>query len=531
MNHLHFGMRVIVVGLGIALASGCAILTNLKGQGASDGSADTSQVTHDKHGIAIHRISENGDTYRVGPYWGPACESDAVSAPKLRIGRRDMPAAPEGRQPRLDAGVPDQVHRLVCVDQIRSTTIDAGRNSYTELHLRFDDLDFDHYKAALIVLSCGRAESCLARPDRDRMEKRYQVGMSYYYATNLDVGIVARFIAKHDIDDRAQKVFLAELEKAKNGIVAAVAKFPATERDVFVNVPAKIYAERLAYRAKHEALYTRLDEVRSEAKAHSGPAADGTIFALQRLRDEYLAQCGEPSCSYDPLYLAVARDLFFAHMSRKDNLAAAAEAKFLSRRRDDNAKSASELIYLAQYDLVRKHREAAGQLQRARSQGMDASAASAVVGGAEPYDFRGNSFLWRYKDEYIPNYYGMVPNSRSFRLVEGEIRRKVASGDGVQIVFSDVVKQYKKYDCVDTNRISKIDRDGKVHYKQRCKSRGTGINRRAIPPVVVPRAEAKAAKVGDTLHVLAKDGAGRIYVGKRDDNIVQLRGTRVARAR
>ncbi|HUJ58713.1 MAG TPA: hypothetical protein VLX92_09480 [Kofleriaceae bacterium] len=533
-------MRRISSFVVAAALAGCGIVQLVPSAGGGGGTAASDQPNPD----GAHHIVDGRRTYRVGAYWGPECERDPVNARKEQVTPYGEPEPVTGKQPNLAHDPADQVLRLVCVERILSSANEPGENTWVMQHFRFDEIYFDHFTAALMLVQCLEAESCLGEgaPPEAEGSKRlvhripharfthqyYEVAMMRWYADHIDPNQVAARVNELPLPDAARRAFLVLLDRARSRVIAVSDELAPDARELFVGIPEQVYKQRAADRAPYAKLVADLAALidRLKAERKTGKVSDATVAALDKLRLTYRASCRK-SCTKDAIFAEITRQLFWAQVSRGDAPAAMAEAKLL----DKLDPTAQEEIATRQAAAIEK---AAGRLERvkaARAQGVDAEAASSTAQGTviDLGDGRGDlGYVYRGSRDAAIHYDALVPD-RGVGGFSGTISGLEPHGDKVVIRFADVVSSWSEgTGCYETSRIDSISDDGDINYREACTGSSTKTERHKVDPVVIPAAEAAGLHGGDELSGFAEPASsgpkvGRVWFVKR--------GARVARVR
>jgi len=516
------------------LAAGCGIikLVPSNGSGATDGPEG-------------HHVAIEGRTYRVGPYWGPEC--DRIGAYKNEV----TPYTPEpeptmGKQPNLSGDLADQFLRLVCVEDIMSAEDEPERNTWVTQHFRFDELYFDHTTAAMMLVECLKAGSCLgegapphhqksdnpevAKWEAEQAQKPrqafqyYEVGMMRWYADHVDPKQVAAKLATiPGLPPAAQEVFMKQLDRAKARVIAVSDELAPEAKRLFVDLPAAVYNQRTAEHARDGKTITALGLLIARVKTERATGVtDDTIAKLRDLRIAYHATC-KGDCTRTVVFAAITKQLFWAYVSRGDSAAAMAESKLLEHldptAQQEIATKQSEQIQKA---LGRTHRVAS-----AREQGLDADTASATANG-KLLDLGTGRYVYTWKDEFKIYYEALVPESGEVGHVGGKVAALERKGGNMIVRFQDEVSSDTEgTDCYETNRIDGIDSSGKLIYREACRGSVTHVQRRKVDPVTIPANEASALHGGDEIVGFAKGTGdarlGRIWIVKRGERVARLR--------
>ncbi|MFO0634233.1 MAG: hypothetical protein U0168_15405 [Nannocystaceae bacterium] len=199
--------------------------------------------------------------------------------------------------------------------------------------------------------------------------------------------------------------------------------------------------------------------------------------------------------------VAIARALLLAYVSRGDALGAQAEL----------ALAQPQPPVEAVFEIDARQREAMGAATEAhrtqaslRDQGLDEGTARSATRGAAAYDF---SAVHRFAFERARGvqWASLAGEPREHG---GTLRAKKARGDQVVLQFDDIVTKYADEVCRDTNRVERIESDGRLVYGTKCRATGkTSVDRQPVPPVVVPaRGKATSLQPGDAVRVVVTPG-------------------------
>jgi hypothetical protein len=486
-----------------------------------------------------HQISEGRRTYHVGPYWGPDCER--IGAPKDEINRYAAEKPTVGKQPNIGHDVQDQVLRLVCVDRILASESEPGANTWVMQYERFDELAFDHWTAAMMLVQCLEAESCLddAKPaapriDNPDMQKRmaasagaheiahtYEIAMMRWFAERVDPATVAAKLATLPLPPAAQKTYLALLAKAKERVLAVSGQLPPDVKHLFVDIPEEVHAARAQMFAKHAKVVAELAalgaQVSTERAAGKAGVSDATIDQLRQLRAAYYASC--KACTHDAIFTGISRELFWSYVSRADGAAAMAEAKLL----DHPDPNAAVEIAKQQRDAINHAIGRTSRVARAREQGIDADSSHGST-----TDLGDGHYIYDVDPHNGIDWASLVPDGGEIGQFDGKIASLERSGSTVLVRFADRVSSYSESTgCYETNRIDGIGDDGKLIYRQACSGSETHVEHAKVAPIKIPASEAVNLAGGDELVGFAHAGAeprlGRVWLVKRGGRIARLR--------
>jgi len=502
----------------VSLLSGCVALARL--QTSSDG---------------VHLIQNGHHPERVGPYWGPECVR--IDAP-TNTHYASSPAEPTmGKQPNLAHDPADQILRLVCVERIMSDADEPERNTWVMQHFRFDELAFDHLAASMMLVQCLLAEACLDAPHVPRVPQRqeaqppnvwqyYEAGMMRWYAEKLDLASVGARLAELPLPPQARDVYLQLVEKARTGVIAFTSTLTPEGKQLFVDLPVGVFTRRAAEHARHGKLLGELALLTERVKTERGGAgvSDATVGRLAKLRVAYAQGC-KTDCTRSPIFAAITKQLFWAHVSRGDGAAAKAESKLLDRLDP----SAAQEIAEAQAHAIDDARARVARVASARAQGVDADAARATANGAR-LDLGDGRYVYRGHRDFTIHWESLVPDGKGIGQFEGKVAAVDRRGPVAMVRFQDLVSSWQEgTGCHETGRIDSIDRDGRINYRRQCTGSRTKSERRKVPPVTMPASEAVGLVPGDELAGFSTFGdnqervGARVWTVKRGNRVVRLR--------
>ena len=533
--------------LALALLTGCVPLFQVVGSAAGRSDSD-SNSTSSTQGPEGRHVAIEGKIYRVGPYWGPDCER--IGADKRQVYRNEAEAVPTGgKQPNLSHDPADQIFRLVCVETILSSHTEPESNTWVMQHFRFDELFFDHTTAAMMLVQCLKAESCLGEGapkhkvaidnpaiEREMAEQAakgrpvwqyYQVAMMRWYADHVDAAAVATKIATWPLPPAAQQAFLALLDKAKTRVIAVSNELQPEAKRLFIDIPAAIYSKRAAERAKYAGVLTELgvliDRVKVERGAGTTGVSDATLDKLRKLRRAYHDAC-KTDCTRDVIFASITRQLFWAFVSRGDGPGAMAESKLFAHLEP----TAAEEIAKKQSEAIEAAVGRVARVAHAREQGVDPDAARSTAHGSllelgdGRYVYRGS------RDGFGFDWAALVPDGHEVGQFGGKVAALDRKGANVVIRFQDIVSSWSEgTDCYETNRIDGISSDGKLIYREACAGKANHTEVQKVPPAMVPADEAAGLHGGDEIVGFARGTGdarlGRIWIVKHGTRVVRLR--------
>jgi len=513
------------------LAAGCGILKLVP--------QDTIQGSEGRH------VSIGGETFRVGPYWGPECER--IGSDKRRVYKEE--AEPTmGKQPNLAHDPADQILRLVCVENILSSEAEPWENTWVVQHFRFDELAFDHTTAAMMLVQCLKAGSCLAegapfhhqdiqndiamrdQAEREKEPRRvhqyYEVGMMRWYAEHVDSKEVAAKIATYaGLPTAAQQAFMVELEKAKTRVIAVSDELTPEAKQLFVELPASVYNRRIAEHARYGKILGELRLLVARVvleRAATAGVTDETVGKLRDLRVAYHASC-KGDCTRDAIFSSITKQLFWSYVSRGDSAAAMAESKLLEHLDP----TAQQEIATKQSDAIEKARGRLARVEQARQQGVDAEAARSTANG-KLLDLGDGRYVYTYKDDFKISWESLVPDGHEVGHVGGKVAALEKKGANMLVRFQDELSSStESTDCYETNRVDGIDSSGKLIYREKCNGSVTHVERRKVDPVTMPANEVANLHPGDEIVGFAKGTGnarvGRVWLVKRGERVARLR--------
>jgi hypothetical protein len=294
-----------------------------------------------------------------------------------------------------------------------------------------------------------------------------------------------------------------------------------------VAVPRQVWTERAEEDKRHAELWTRFDALAEKARgAREAGVDDATIAALEDLRVDWVKACGDLQCMDRGLGVAIARELFFAHVAREDALGAQAERRMAG---PEAPIEAAIEIDRRQTQLMDAASETHRKRAALRDQGLDESTTRAVTAGAQAHDFS-SVRRWHLDKVRTVQWAQLVPGGGEARSHGGKLRAKTAKGATTVLQFADKVDKYADEACHETRKVERIESDGRLVYEQRCRATGkTNVFRTKIDPVFVPAREAKRLQVGDDVHVVVAPGEpmpARVVSAVRKETVVQRRDVR-----
>ncbi len=485
-------------------------------------------------GISLDRGARDPDD---GRYRGPECEAFELheqTAHVYRDGKSSSVSTFYAPQPARNDALSLQVAKLACGDMISSYAQDGGAPAIVHALYGFDARRFDHVAAALAVTMCGQDSHCIG-PDPPNTEsgsedRDYAAGMLVALSRRIEPTTVSAALTEAGVGTALRDRFLARLAAARAEIDRRVAAMPEAAAAVLVTIPTQVWDARAAEGTAQPELWARFDAAAAAAAAQrEAGVSDDAVTTLADLRREFVAACGELDCAQRSMGVAIARALLLAYVSRGDALGAQAEL----------ALAQPQPPVEAVFEIDARQREAMGAATEAhrtqaslRDQGLDEGTARSATRGAAAYDF---SAVHRFAFERARGvqWASLAGEPREHG---GTLRAKKARGDQVVLQFDDIVTKYADEVCRDTNRVERIESDGRLVYGTKCRATGkTNVDRQPVPPVVVPAREATSLQPGDAVRVVVTPGeapqAARVLAAWRKDTLVQLRDVRARKRR
>jgi hypothetical protein len=509
--------RLLVCSALVALLPACVALTQLTHPSAAAGPGNA------------HYITQDGQLARVGPYWGPECERIGEQASIIRYG--DKEAEPTmGKQPNIAQDPADQVLRLVCVEQILSSGEEPERNTWVMQHFRFDEVFFDHFTASMMLVQCLEAGSCLNSPSVERpanievappdVGQFYEAGMMRWYADHIDLAEVAKKLATIPLPPAARDAYMKLVAQARDGVIAMTNQLTPEAKQLFVDIPGKVFDARKAQLAKNAKVVAELGElVQKVAAEREHGVSDDTIARLTKLRIAYAATCHK-DCTRGPLFSAITKQLFWAHVSRGDAPAAMVEAKLLEKLEPSAAEEIADKQEKASGDAIPR----LARVKSARDLGGDGAAARSTAHGTV-LDLGDGRYVYRPSEDFAIAWESLVPDPH-LASVDGKVAGVERHGASVVVRFRDEVSSYSEgTNCYETGRIDSISDDGHINYREECAGSATHTERRKVDAVTMPAHEAAGLAAGDEVVGFSNtDHAdGRVWFVKRGNRIVRLR--------
>jgi len=374
-----------------------------------------------------------------------------------------------------------------------------------------------------VVISNGRSFSNWQKaPEAGDDFGKALDGVALVWAHLLTPDQVAQAVAPLNLPAAAKAAFVTQFRAVPQRLKEAA--FSPAEHALLIDLPVKVFQDRQAHFAKFKADYAALDGARKDAQAtRAGADVKSSIAELEKLRAAFMAHCGEAACRGMPLYGWATMELAQLHVLDNDVLGAEVES-LLQSRPGSYVAGFPQAVRVAQVREERAIADAYQKYQRAKQNGADEATARRLAGGmAERLDTQPLEATTE-----LPNYAAALPGSNDVRETSQIVAHVARAGSSSKVSFKvDTIHTEDAYDCVQTNRITRINYDGTIEYEEKCKYRPVSYKQQSHPPVLIPSAEAQGVRAGDVLTFVAQGDHARVLKVSRKDKVVQVRGDNV----
>jgi len=410
---------------------------------------------------------------------------------------------PSDRRLILDVGESndDRAYKLICTEW---PGFSQGGEMSTDLegrHAHLDDRRFDPFTTSVMVLTCARFCNEFERID---------VGMTAGLAELLAPDAVRASIEHLKWSASAKAFYVDRVKDAVTALEVTANQLDARRKALYVELPRAIRADRARYYHAHARDYAALDALETAiTDAIDHHRADHQLVdKLVALRSGYFAACASPDCRFDPFVIEVTRKVVLLALAADDQLGAAVEgALFAERSAFRNAYAPT--IHRAVYLGMKQEQERWEAYEHAKQEGNDQATLTAKFGATPPLHVTADS-AWSATDEAASLLRGVEGKFTSVTGIVAAVRIK---GELAEISFEDTLSSYELTDCVETNRIDAIGNDGRLIYRENCRSVGTKTERHTTPPIRIPRREAAALRAREELTALvATDRVGGVII-------------------
>ena len=422
---------------------------------------------------------------------------------------------PTDRRLILDVGESndDRAFKLICTEWPGFSQGGMMSSDLEGRHAHLDDRRFDPFTTSVMVLTCARFCNEFERID---------IGLTAGLSESLAPEAVRASIEHLNWSAGAKAFYVDRVKDAVTGLQLVANQLDARRKALYVELPRAIRADRMRYYHTHARDYAALDalEPAITAAINQHHPDHQLVDKLVALRSGYFATCASPDCRFDPFVTEVARKVVLLSLAADDQLGAALEGALFSERaafKNAYAPTVHRALYLG----MKQEEERWEAYDHAKQEGNDQATLTAKFGAAPPIHITADS-AWSASDEASSILRGSEGKFTSVTGIVAAIRIK---GEVAEIAFEDTVSSYELTDCVETNRIDGIGRDGRIIYRENCRSVGTKTERHTTPPIRVPRREVASLHPREELTALvAADRAGGVlYARSAKAQLVQYR--------
>ena len=403
-----------------------------------------------------------------------------------------------------------------------------ARPDIEQVHGSFDDRQFDHVTAALLVWSCTQTPLCYSQGTEEHYgigvptDREAVLGIVGLYALHTDFAALERQLGELNLPEGVAPAFLAVAHDANTKVVEDLAALSDDVRPTLVEIPRTVFTERQAYFSAHAAIYKKLDDLlaRSGAARQSGTAEPGLVIELLTLRSGYMNVCGARACQLDPFYEEVTEEIVLVQAALGNGFAVRAEQETY-RTNGQPIPGLAQMIYLRQQPLALAGRDAFERLKKAREEGVDEATARTLLGGVAPVRYTHTSLV---RPEMQWPDYAKVLDHKWEPPLSGYVGAVKTKGDDAVIRFKATKHQVDvPYNCRSSGRLERIHSDGRLEYEETCSWKKKTETSPGPDPVTVPASEAGSIKPGDLVSVAVGPGRrGIVRVVYRGDDIVQV---------
>lgn len=384
-----------------------------------------------------------------------------------------------------------------------------------------DDWKLDVLSAALFAVH----ESELRNKDHAEMYlNKAEVGLALFWTQVITAEDVERALATVNVPPGARSAMVALYRAVPDRLAGLL---DADDTAVYVTTAFEVFKARKDHYATYHKQYEQLEKLRAEAEATRDDTKhiDRVASELQHLRSDFFAACGKIECRTAPLYANATRELAQLYVLRGNVLAARVESSLFAREGSYIA-GLPQAIRAAQTARVQKLSEGWEKYRKAKDNGSDDKTARRLAGEvpAERPDFRLLEPALK-----LPNYAAAIEKDREGGGSSNAFVERVSGGGTSRtVVFkTDKIDSSESYDCVQTNRVIRINTDGTLEYEENCKSRPVTYRQLQHEPITLPAEEATGIRHGDLVVFMTQGEKSMVLEVKRGDQTVQVRGDRV----
>ncbi|MFT3695083.1 MAG: hypothetical protein QM831_18240 [Kofleriaceae bacterium] len=458
-----------------------------------------------------------GGGYRMapaagGPYAGPECQHiDHQNGGGMVFGSEG--ARPAGLSP-LDNAV-----FVACMSKTGLNGI-HGTDAIVADHLTFDDRHFDHLKASGMVMDCALNPGCSMELSRDVL------GMMAGYARRLDPNAADLQLGAAGASADFRAAYKVKAQWAKDTVAKRVTELDPRRKAIWDGIPEQVWSERHDYFVKWATLYAALDPLLAVADSGTGDLA-GAVRGIRELRGHYLDACKVEGCLFTPFILESTRALELLAVRMKDTPAALAEQALLSDERMAS-QYFSRAVVAALIPATTREAAEWEKYNRAKQSGADPASLAAMFGDTPPIQISpdGPYIVWGQRN--LTDLTAALPRE-GIVSAGGNVRGVQTHGEMSTVIFADIVTESTDEDCHETSKVDGIGSDGRLIYRQDCRTTGTRTEHTKVEPITVPSDEAKNLRAGElvTAWVKTEGRKGEITFVHQQDKIVQVRAHRL----
>jgi hypothetical protein len=426
---------------------------------------------------------------------------------------------PSDRRLMLDVGESndERAYKLLCTEWPGFGQGGMLSSDLERRHAQLDDRKLDPFTTSVMALTCARFCNEFERID---------VGMTAGLAELLAPEAVRASIEHLKWSADAKAFYVDRVKDAVKVLEVTANQLDARRKALYVDLPRAIRADRARYYQAHARDYAALDALEpAVAEAIDHHRADRQLAdKLVALRSNYFATCASPDCRFDPFVIEVTRKVVLLALAADDQLGAAVEGTLFAERsafRNAYAPTIHRALYLG----MKQEEERWEAYDHAKQGGNDEATLTAKFGATPPIHITADS-AWSATDEAASLLRG---GEGKFTSVTGIVAAVRIKGELAEISFEDTLSSYELTDCVETNRIDAIGNDGRLIYRENCRSVGTKTERHTTPPIRIPRGEAASLHQREELTALvtAERVGGVVMVRSAKAQLVQYRTHRL----
>ncbi len=422
--------------------------------------------------------------------------------------------------------VEDQVRQIACTYSIVHEGL-IEKRVYGEMHYEFDDRRFHHLRAAMILALCAGAQD----GEHFRCNK-HTAGQMLYYAQRLKMPIVQKATSQLKLPEDVKQHFLARVTAARDLVVAETEKLDPRRKELYVTLPTKIRAAREKHFQTYAAHWEKLDALTAKIDQAIGSAKDraSLLAETQAAREAYVTAClKEPDatleqCMGGPIGRPLTANIIRLALAAKEGMLALVESGVLEKMPDTSTAIAQ--MFFAQYQAFEAESKKAGEYEAAKAKNVDKATLKSMFGDPPPIKV---DTIVAWDPPQPASYEGLVePYKDSVEWLDATVQAVSAKGARATIQFKKEAFLIVDESCRETNRIDRIDNDGRIRYREICKVKSVKKGFKTINPVTVPAAEARHLRSGHSI-VIAYDPKTRnglvvrVYPNKGDQTPIQLR--------